>query len=616
MKKIITLFILILMMNDVSGQSNIINRVEPLNWWVGMPDSDLQLLVYGKAIQGYQVAVTYPGVTIKQVETVTNPNYLFIDIQISDEAKAGTLNLVFTQNGKKSFTRPYVLKDRSSQDNRNLGVTDNDLIYLIMPDRFSNGDPSIDKFSNLREQTINRDSMYSRHGGDIQGVINHLDYIRDCGFTTIWMTPEIENDMAHASYHGYAATDLYKIDPRYGTNELYLKYVETAHSKGLKVIKDVVPNHVGTEHWFVKDMPFKDWVHQWPEYTNSNYRDQPVYDPHASDIDRKKMLDGWFVPSMPDLNESNPMVAKYLTQNYLWWLEYAGIDGFRIDTYPYNDPQFMSDWVQAVRKAFPNVSIFGETLVNSVPAQAFFTEGNTVNRGFDTHLPGVTDAQIKDAIFEAINGKSGWVDGVNRLYAVVAQDFLYKDPTRNVIFLDNHDMSRAYSILGEDIAKYKAAIALLLTMRGIPQVYYGTEILMKNFSDPDGKVREDFKGGWSSDKVNKFTKEGRTALENETFNYFTSLANYRKASSALQTGRLMQYVVENDVYVYFRYDAGHTVMVVYNASDKEASVNTQRFEERTHAFTKAKNIILNTEPVALDKLNIPAKTVYVYELQP
>ncbi|XZF13438.1 glycoside hydrolase family 13 protein [Chitinophagaceae bacterium MMS25-I14] len=614
MRKIIPVLAMSMAMcKGVCAQVVQVKRVEPLNWWTGMKNSQVQLLVYGEHIGSAHVQMNYPGVVLRGVHQVENPNYLFVDLDISPLAKPGFIHLMFS-SGKDAATYDFELKARTPRAGRNMGVTQADIIYLIMPDRFSNGDVANDKIAGMQEQTLDRDSMYYRHGGDIQGVINHLDYLKNAGITAIWMTPEIENDMPHASYHGYAATDLYKIDPRYGTNELYRSYVEQAHNKGLKVIKDVVPNHCGTEHWFIKDMPMKEWVNQWPVYTNTNYRDQPVMDPHASEADRKKMTDGWFVPTMADMNERNPYVAKYLTQNYIWWLEYAGIDGLRIDTYPYNDPVFMASWAQAVKKEYPDVSIFGETLVNSVPELVFFTEGNTANRGFDTHLPGVTDVQVKDAIYEAVNGKPGWNDGVNRLYSILAQDFLYKDPTRNVIFMDNHDMSRFYSMVNEDFGKYKAALALLLTMRGIPQVYYGTEILMKNFSDPDGKVREDFKGGWQGDKTDKFTSGGRTAQENEAFSYFKNLATYRSHSGALQHGKLMQYVPENNVYVYFRYDAQQTVMIAFNSGDKDAVLKATSFEERTKGFTKAKNIIDHTEVPDISNISVPAKTVKIFEL--
>jgi glycosidase len=497
-------------------------------------------------------------------------------------------------------------------------VTSKDLIYLLMPDRFANGNPANDQVKGLAEQTLNRDSMYYRHGGDIQGVMNHFDYFKELGVTTLWMTPEIENDMPKASYHGYAVTDHYKIDPRFGSNELYKSYVEKAHANGLKVIKDIVHNHIGTGHWIFKDMPMKDWLNQWPVFTQSSYRDEPVMDPHAAEADKKKMMDGWFVPTMPDLNERNPYVQNYLTQNHIWWIEYAGIDGLRLDTYPYNEPAYMADWATKLKAEFPSLSIFGETLVNSVPAQAYFTQGNTVNRGFDTQLPGVTDNMMKNTIYEALNGKAGWTDGVFRLYNIVSQDFLYQDATRNVIFWDNHDMSRFYSMINEDMDKYKSGMALLMTMRGVPQLYYGTEILMKNYSNPDGLVRSDFPGGWTGDKISKFTSAGRTPKENEAFNFVSKLAHYRKANPALQSGRLIQYVPEDGMYVYFRSAEGTNgnkdVMVVLNPEDKVKTLNTARFAAQMKNTNAMVNVISGEKLNTIKDITVPAKTTLVLEL--
>ncbi|MEO8949694.1 MAG: alpha-amylase family glycosyl hydrolase, partial [Mucilaginibacter sp.] len=472
-----------------------------------------------------------------------------------------------------------------------------------------------DSVAGMEEMKVDRNEMYARHGGDIQGIMNHLDYLKNLGVTTIWLTPEITNDMPHASYHGYAVTDHYKVDPRFGTNELYKVFVDKCHSMGLKVIKDLVQNHSGIEHYFIKDMPMKSWVHEWPNYQQSNFRDAAVMDPHASATDKKVMLDGWFDHSMADMNENNTYVQNYLTQNHIWWVEYAGVDGFRLDTYPYNDAAYMADWAKKVKAEFPKLSIYGETLVWSVANQAFFTEGNTVNRGFNTELPGITDSQMKDAIAEALNGKEGWTDGVNRLYLVLSQDFLYKDATRNVVFLDNHEMDRFYSVVGEDFNKYKAGMALLLTMRGIPQMYYGDEILMKNYSRPDGLVRSDFPGGWKGDSVNKFVAKGRTEKENEAFNYVRSLANYRKNTTALQTGKLMQFIPQSGIYVYFRYDAVKTVMVIYNSADKEQTLTTDRFRERMATSTKAVNVVTNETLGSIQNINVPAKTTLVLELK-
>jgi glycosidase len=615
MRKLYILLLLITSINSF-GQTAKLERVEPMSWWVGMHNPKLQLLVHGNQIAANEVQLSYPGVTLVKVNKVENPNYLFLDLEIAADTKPGKFAINFLQKGKKNLTYSYELQSRDHSAGRIQGVTSKDLVYLLMPDRFSNGDAANDVVKGLQETKLNRDSMYFRHGGDIQGVINHLDYLKELGVTTVWMTPEIENDMTQASYHGYAATDNYKIDPRYGTNALYKTYVAQVHAKGLKVIKDIVHNHIGTGHYTFKDLPMKEWLNQWPVYTQTNYRDQPVMDIHASAADRKQMLDGWFVPSMPDLNQRNPYVQNYLTQNHIWWIEYAGIDGLRLDTYPYNDAAYMADWAQKLQAEFPTLSIFGETLVNSVASEAYFTGGNVINRGLDTHLPGITDAVVKDAIYEALNGKTGWTDGVNRLYATLAQDFLYKDPTKNLVFLDNHDMSRFYSMVNEDFNKYKSGMALLLTTRGIPEIYYGTEILMKNYSNPDGLVRSDFPGGWKGDKVNKFVASGRTEKENAAFNYLSKLANYRKTSTALTTGKLMQFIPQDGLYVYFRYtdDNTKTVMVIVNAEDKAKELKTGRFAERMEKASSATNIITGEKLNNLTNIAIPASTSLVLEL--
>lgn len=599
----------------VSAQIPALERVEPMFWWAGMSNPNLQLIVHGNDIASRKVEINYPGVRLIAVHKVENPNYLFVDLRIFSGATPGTFPIKFTKAGEKTLTYQYELKKRDQSENRAQGVTNKDLIYLIMPDRFANGNTKNDSVAGMRETGINRAKMFSRHGGDLQGIMDHLDYLKDLGVTAIWLTPAVENDEPSASYHGYAVTDHYKIDPRYGTNELYKKFVEKCHAMGMKVVMDLVHNHAGTEGYTIQDMPMKSWVHQWPKYTKSNFRDAAVMDPHAAPSDRKQMLDGWFDRRMADMNENNPYYQNFLTQNHIWWVEYSGVDGFRLDTYPYNDPGYMAKWAKDVRTEFPRLSIFGETLVWSAANQAFFTEGNVVNRGLDTHLPGITDGVWKEAVYDALNAHEGWTEGVNRLYSVMAQDFLYKDPTKNVIFLDNHDMSRFLSVVGEDFTKYKSGMAMLMTMRGVPQMYYGDEILMKNFSNPDGLVREDFPGGWPGDKDNKFSPTGRSVKENEAFNYVKALANYRKNTTALQTGKMMQYIPEDGVYVFFRYDAAKTVMIVYNSREKEQEVKTERYAERINGAEKAKDVITG-ETVSLPKLTLPAKATLVLELLP
>ena len=598
------------MASSLCAQVPALERVEPMFWWVGMHNPNLQLIVHGNNIAGRKVELNYAGIKLVAVHKVENPNYLFIDLRISANAAPGTFPIKFTKAGEQALAYSYELHKRDQSANRNQGVTNKDLIYLIMPDRFSNGAPSNDSFANMREQGIHRDSMFSRHGGDIQGVMNHLDYLKDLGVTAVWLTPAIENNEPHASYHGYAVTDHYKIDARFGTNALYKQFADKCHSMGLKVVMDLVHNHAGTEGYTISDMPMKSWVHQWPVYTKSNFKYEAVIDPHGAAMDRKLMLDGWFDHRMADMNESNPYVQNFLTQNHIWWTEYAGVDGLRLDTYPYNDPEYMARWAADVKSEFPLLSIYGEVLTNTPVISAYFTQGNTVNRGFDTQLPGITDAVIKEGIYDAL---MGWNGGVEHLYELLAQDFLYQDVTRNVVFLDNHDMSRLLSVVGENISKYKSAMAMLLTLRGIPQLYYGDEILMKNFSNPDGLVRSDFPGGWTGDKSDKFTAAGRTTNENDAFDYVRKLANYRKNTLALQTGKLMQYIPENGIFVYFRYDDAKTVMVIYNSSDNDQKTTTSRYFERIKGAKKAVNVITG-ESVDLSELSIPDKSTLVLEL--
>lgn len=588
-----------------------IERIEPLNWWVGFKDTSLQLLIHGDKVADKKVSLNYAGVKLISTQKVDNPNYLFVNLQISAATKPGKFNLVLTQAGAKTITYPYELKQRS---NKTQGVTNKDFIYLIMPDRFANGDESNDRIAGMKDKTFNRDSIFYRHGGDLQGIINKLPYLQELGVTTLWLNPVLENDEYKTSYHGYANTENYQVDRRFGNNALYKKLVDECHKRGMKMIKDLVHNHIGDQHFLFLDPPAKNWFHQWPKYTGTTYKDQTLFDPYAASADKKLMTDGWFDRHMPDVDQQNPLVKKYITQSHVWWVEYAGLDGFRLDTYAYNDKVFMAEWAKAITTEFPKFTFFGETWVNGTANQVFFTEGNTVNQHFDTGLQGVTDFQTYFAINETLNGKFGWTDGVNRLYTVLASDYQYKDPTRNVLFLDNHDVSRFYSVVGEDFNKYKSGIILLFSLRGIPQLYYGTEILMKNYADPDGKVREDFPGGWAGDKTNKFTQAGRTAKENEAFNFVKKLANYRKNNAVLQTGKLMQFVPEKGIYVYFRYNNEKTVMVVMNTNEQAEELTTTRFDERIGRYKTAVNIVTD-EQLPLHKLQLAAKTTYIFELQ-
>lgn len=593
-----------------------LDAVYPTHWWTGMKDPKLQLILHGANIQENSFSLSYPGVKLVKVHKPENKNYVFIDLLISAAAKPGTMKIVMKNpNGQGNI--PYVLKPRRKGKGTTFaqGVTSSDFMYLIMPDRFSNGDSSNDRIPGMRDLTFSRDSMYYRHGGDLQGVINHLDYLQELGVTSLWLNPVLENDMERTSYHGYAFTDHYKIDPRFGGDSAYKRLIDEMHRRGMKMIQDAVYNHVGTYHWFVQDQPMKDWLHQWPTYTNTTYKDQVLFDPYASQSDYKRMSDGWFVRSMPDLNQNNPFVANFLIQHAIWTVEEFGIDGWRIDTYAYNDLDFMNRCNKALLDEYPKLTIFGETWVHGVVNQSFFVRNN-YDIKYRSNQPGVTDFQTLWGITDAMNKDFGWTDGVNRLYTTLAQDFVYRDPMQNVVFLDNHDLSRFYSVINEDTAKYRMSIGWLLTTRGIPQWYYGAEILMKGHANPDGWVRMDFPGGWPGDSVNKFTAAGRTATENDIFNYVKKLAHFRKSSSALKTGKLMQFVPEDWVYTYFRYDGKQTIMVVMNTSKDEKTIELDRFTERTKGFSRANSVVNPNETFGLSgKWTLPGKTIRIVELK-
>lgn len=595
-----------------------IEGIYPTHWWVGMKNPNLQLMVHGINVRPVKFTVTYPGVKLLKVSKSENNNYAFLDLVISPATKPGKVKIhIVSEEGEADVY--YELKARSKENGRSriTGVTSSDLIYLIMPDRFANGDPSNDKLPGFREKVNSRDSLKGRHGGDLQGVQQHLDYLHDLGVTAIWLNPVLLNDMPRESFHGYAFTNHYEVDPRLGGNKAYHDLIKAAHAKGMKIIQDAVYNHVGIEHIFVKDMPSKNWLNQWPEYQNTSYKDQALMDPYASEIDKKIMSDGWFTRQMPDLNQRNPFVANFLIQHALWTVEEFGIDGWRIDTYAYNDLDFMNRCNKALLDEYPQIGIFGETWVHGIPNQSFFMASN-YNIKYKSNLPGVTDFQLNlYGILPALNQPFGWTEGVNRLYLTTTNDFVYKDAMKNCIFLDNHDMSRFYSQVNEDYAKYKMGIAWLLTFRGIPQLYYGTEILMKGTTHPtDAMVRFDFPGGWQGDSANKFVAAGRTPSENAAFNYVRTLANFRKNSSAIKTGKMMQYVPENGVYIYFRYDDKQTVMCVMNQNDSLTSkVDISRLSERTKGFTKAVDVVTGETINMGTTLATPPKSLMVFELR-
>lgn len=596
-------------------------EVYPTDWWVGMKNPSLQLMIRQKNIGNDTIVrVSYPGVQLLKVHRAENPDYLFLDLYISPAARPGLVKIRVGQQGAataKATVISYPLKPRRAGNGTRYaqGVRAEDFIYFLMPDRFSNGDTSNDRIPGMRDQSLNRDSIFLRHGGDFQGIINHLDYLQGLGVTTLWMTPVLKNDMPNRTEHGYAFTDHYSIEPRFGGAALYQKLSDELHRRGMKLIQDAVYNHVGSYHFLVRDAPSKDWLHQWPSFTQTSYKDQPLMDPYAAAIDKRITSDGWFTTQMPDLNQSNPYTANFLIQHAIWCVETFGVDGWRIDTYIYCDLDFMNRCNKALTDEYPHITMFGEAWVHGTANQAYFADNN-IRASFKSNLQGVVDFQCNfNGIVPALTEKFGWTEGVNKLYTTLSNDFLYKDPMRNVIFLDNHDMSRFFSQVGENIAKQKMGIEWLLTCRGIPQLYYGTEILMKGISNPDGWVRLDFPGGWKGDKKNAFTGEGLTDNEIAVQGLVKTLAAYRKGSSALKTGKMMQYVPKDGLYVYFRYDKDQTVMCIMNTGEKPATIDFSRYEERVTGFSRAVDIVSGSGFSLTEKASIPSMQMWILELK-
>jgi len=613
MKKIINCLLFLAFVLSVHAQTGV--EVYPTHWWVGMKHKNIQLMLHQKDVAKLDVQMKpYAGVNWQNIIRVENPNYLFISISIDDSAKPGMIDFYTTdtKSKKQKTLLSYELKARRDGNGTAYaqGVHSSDFIYFLMPDRFSNGDVSNDHVAGMKDQSLNRDSIFLRHGGDMQGIINHLDYLQSLGATALWMTPVLENDMPDRTEHGYAFTNHYKIEPRLGGENAYHKLSDELHKRGMKLIQDAVYNHVGLYNFIVQDMPDKTWLHQWPTFTQPNYKEQVFFDPYASQKDKKQMADGWFTNQMPDLNQGNPFVADFLIQHAIWCVEEFGVDAWRIDTYKYVDLEFMNRCNQALTDEYPNITMFGETWGEGVVNQAYLTKNN-INTDFKSNLTGALDFEALFGGIQPALTQMPW--GVNRLYQTVSLDFLYQQPMNNVIFLDNHDMTRFFSQVGEDVNKQKMGIEWLLTMRGIPQMYYGTEIIMKGVSNPDGWVRLDFPGGWDGDKKNAFTGEGLTSDESSVQSLVKKLANFRKTSSALTNGKMMQYVPVNGLYVYFRYDDKQTIMCVMNTNENAQNISFENYAERTRGFTKATDIISGTSYNT--SFSVPAKQMLVLELK-
>lgn len=590
-------------------------KVEPPFWWADMPTDELQLMIYAEDIGYYTASTSTQNVVIQRQLSGDSKNYKFLYIDL-EGAKPGSIEFTLSY-GKKKRNLVYELKSRDNTPNKNQGFNSSDVIYLLMPDRFANGNTDNDSVEGMLEK-VDRSNPNGRHGGDIKGIRDNLDYIKSLGMTAVWLTPVFENDMtaAYGAYHGYAATDLYQIDRRYGSNDEFKDFVAYCHENDVKVIMDMIHNHIGDQHWWMSDLPTKDWVHDLEKYGTTSYRALVQSDPYASDYDLAKLERGWFVNEMPDLNQRSPLLADYLIQNTIWWIEYSGIDGIRMDTYVYPYREYMARWVKEVLDAYPQFNIVGEAWVESVTHEAYWQRDiQGQEDGYNSYLPNVTDFQVQKAIASAMNQEKGWMTGMMQLYLVLSQDRLYSNPLENVIFLDNHDLERFFTQIGEDEDFFKMSYAYLMTTRGIPQVYYGTELMMANANtEGDSRKRADMPGGWASDERTVFNSTGRTAKENDIVNYVSTITNWRKNATAVHNGALRHFIVEDEVYVYFRYNSEQTVMVVMNKNEGSQNIATSRFKEILSNFSKATNIINGNSIDITEMISVPGKTTSIFEL--
>lgn len=606
-----------------------IDRVEPLSWWVGMK-TPLQLLVKGEGISSCTVSIEGgSGVKVRSVHKADSPDYLFIDVAVAADAVPGRYWIVFSGNGE-TFKYPYEIMLRKDGSSQRKSFTAADMVYLIMPDRFANGNPSNDSTDDTAEKADRR-HFFGRHGGDIQGIVDHLDYIADLGATAIWCTPLLLDNEPEGSYHGYACADYYHIDPRFGSNELYREFVDKAHSHGLKVIMDIVTNHCGTAHWWMDDLPFKDWVHVFPGYTGTNNCFSANMDINASQYDLRIQESGWFVPSMPDMNLDNPYVLKYFQQWAVWWIEFAGLDGLRVDTYPYNEKEPMGRWCEAVLSEYPDMNIVGECWTSSIPQLAYWQGGNPNKDGFDSHLPSIMDFPLMEAMLRGLDSDSrNWGEGMVKVYDCLSHDFVYHDLSRMLIFPGNHDTERVGDKLRKNVDRYRLAMVMMATMRGIPQILYGDEMmfLSSDRSQGHGGLRVDFPGGWEGDSVDLFTSDGRDqaavstdgkpvpeGLLAELHDFTRTLFQWRKGKKVIHDGKTMHFLSRDNTYAYFRYDDTDAVFVFINNSRGRKNIPWSHYAEIAGGLACGRDVFTG-EPVELsDSTCVGARKALVVEFR-
>ncbi|MBB4079904.1 glycosidase [Lewinella aquimaris] len=591
-------------------------RVEPPNWWTGMQDSSLQLLIHATDLGSTELRVSGEGVELLATHTADSPNYLFADLIVRPGAPAGEVSLNFFRDGQSVMTHAYRIMDRVRPAADVKGFDASDVIYLITPDRFANGDPENDVVAELRETTIDREKGFARHGGDLRGITDQLDYLDDMGFTAIWPSPVLENNMPQYSYHGYAITDYYAVDPRFGTLTDYKALADAARDRGIKLIMDQVVNHCGSGHWWMDDLPFDNWINYQGDPQITNHRRTTHQDPNAARVDAERMTGGWFVSSMPDLNQRNPFMAAYLIQNSLWWIETLGLGGVRQDTYPYPDPGFLADWTCRIMMEYPNFAIVGEEWSINPAVVAYWQRGKQNANGYTSCLPSVMDFPLQQALIEALTEEESWDQGLIKLYEALANDLVYSEPRNLMVFGENHDMDRLTTQLGGKVDRIKMALTYLLTIRGIPQLYYGSEVLLQNdaFPGDHGVIRTDMPGGWAGDPVSAFTGQGLTTDQREVQEYLRTLLNWRKTMPVIATGKTLHFAPENGTYVYGRYDADQRVLMVLNKSAEAVTLDSQRYGELIGPATRAVSIGGDAQPIA-EGLSVPARSAAVFVLE-
>ena len=595
-----------------------IDRVEPLSWWVGMT-TPLQVMFHGRDIAACDIAMAEgtQGVRITGIHRADSPNYLFVDVEVDADAMAGEYRFVFTPRDGESWEVAYEIAARRESSRERRSFTTADMIYLLMPDRFADGDPSIDSTDDTAEKAA-RKELSGRHGGDIQGIMDHLDYIADLGATAVWSTPLLLDNEARYSYHGYACADYYHIDPRFGTNELYRDYVAAAHAHGLKIIMDIVTNHCGAAHWWMKDLPFEDWVHRFDGYVQTNNAFSTNMDPNASKYDLCIQESGWFDRMMPDMNLDNPYVLHYFKQWAVWWIEYAGIDGLRVDTYPYNEKEPMSEWCRAVRAEYPHMNIVGECWTSS-PAQLAYWQGGNGNRdGFDSHLPAIMDFPLQEALTKALPTDSArWGEGMVRVYDVLSHDFLYSDLSNMMIFLGNHDTERIADVVRRNPARVKLAMTILATMRGIPQMFAGDEqmFVSADRSQGHGGLRVDFPGGWAGDGCDAFDTATLRGDAADVHGYTKRLFNWRKNKRVIHSGRTLHFLSRDNTYAYFRYDDTDAVFVFINNSRGAKQIPWSHYSEIAERLYDGVNVLTGMPATVNDKTTVRGREALVVEFK-